>query len=222
MSVFILLSLYQVIKFYESSQTINLLLFGISAGLMIGMKYTLLLNLMMFSVLLLPKLRRVPLSALLYLVITILLCGGYWYIRNYIVFGNPVYPLLGPDAKMLQLSQTTGLLNQLYDLVIKIKLLFTKDNGIGSFHGGFGLYFWSVAIPAWIYLLVRSLKTKIDDRTSEILIWSQLFIGLAILIMMPYERLRFQARYLLFIIAIGCLAVGTIISQLNTGRIGWR
>ncbi|NIP37760.1 MAG: hypothetical protein GWM89_01600 [Candidatus Dadabacteria bacterium] len=212
-SVFIFLSLYQLVRLYESQNRVHLFLFGMSAGLMIGMKYTLFLNLFMFFILLAPLLLKRSRLEISVLLLIILSCCCYWYIRNLAYFGDPVYPLLSPEAIHLKLPKTAGFYTQLADLYTKIKLLFTTDDGIGSLHGGYGLYFWSAAVPAWIYLFIRCLKTNIQNRTTEIIIWSQLLIGIAIIILIPVDRIKFQARYFLFVIGIGSLAIGSIISH---------
>jgi hypothetical protein len=216
--VFVLLSLYTLIRFYESKETIHLYLFGISIGLMIGMKYTMLLNFLIFCILVTPQLLKIGKKEIVLFIAIIFICCGYWYFRNLIEFGNPIYPLLSPEANTINLPKADSFYNQLIYFCTKIKLLFTKDDGIGSLHGGFGLYFWGIAIPSWVYLFIRCLRINTKKRTTEIIIWSQLLIGIIILILIPLDRLKFQARYLLFIIGIGSLAIGSAISFFNNNR----
>ena len=92
-SVFFMISLFYVIRFYLTRRTGYAYLSAVSIGLLIGMKYHMLFPafiLCLFTVYYLFKTKR---TGLIFYSFLIIICSGYWYIRNALVFKNPVYPL---------------------------------------------------------------------------------------------------------------------------------
>ena len=94
-----LTSLYFILRLRASRQTGDLCLASISLGLLAGTKYLALLHAAVLGLILiavmLPILRakRMGLIHLAMAVSFLILAGGYWYLRNLFLFGNPVYPL---------------------------------------------------------------------------------------------------------------------------------
>jgi len=100
MSAALLAALYYLDRYRRKDVLSNGVLFAASFGLAIGTKFVALtfglLLLVPFAVFLLRKMIREPTAAighaLVYLVV-VLACGGFWYIRNWIATGNPLFPL---------------------------------------------------------------------------------------------------------------------------------
>lgn len=78
---------------HESGDVRFMFLAALFAGLAIGVKYQALLYVPVFSILVLRLEQRLPVLAKTALVF--LLVGSFWYVRNFIVSGNPVHPVAG-------------------------------------------------------------------------------------------------------------------------------
>lgn len=86
----------------DSSNFRWLILSGIFCGFAVGIKYTIFSLPILTCLILFWQLKndfRKLIQSLLYFVGTALLFGGIWYLRNFIVTGNPVYPFVfgGPN-----------------------------------------------------------------------------------------------------------------------------
>lgn len=97
MAVF-LAGLYFLLSFHQTKNTSWLILFACAAGLLIGSKYTVIT----YAALLVPLFLYVliknrhslkhPWRQLVFVSLIILALSGFWYARNIILTGNPVYP----------------------------------------------------------------------------------------------------------------------------------
>ena len=94
-------------------------------------------------------------------------------------------------------------------MLIPSKLfLLWKDTGLGSLHGGYGLIFWGLALPAWFYVWAKSI---IQRSRLDFWIYSLLIIGLGQLMWVSLEDYIWTARYSIFVVAIGLLALGQVL-----------
>jgi len=92
-----LASFYFVLKLRDEFKYSYAVMAGVSLGLLVGVKslalvYSLTLFLPLFLILIRNKGFR-PLGALLIVLSVVLLLGGYSYIKNFIITGNPLYPI---------------------------------------------------------------------------------------------------------------------------------
>lgn len=92
-------------RYLNSDRLYDIVMAGVAFGAAIGGHYLELIPLAVASVSLMPRLRagRAAWAHAGFFVATLIVMAGYWYIRNAIIFGNPVWPLLfghqGMDAK---------------------------------------------------------------------------------------------------------------------------
>jgi hypothetical protein len=93
LTLFVFFSFLSLALWYEKSNHVFLYLAGAFLGLAIGTKYTGLLYVPIFAILVLMRERR-P-TVLVKLALLFVLSGGYWYLRNYLISGDPVHPLAG-------------------------------------------------------------------------------------------------------------------------------
>ncbi len=56
-----------------------------------------------------------------------------------------------------------------------------------------------------------SILKKTKGRSTQLSIWSQLFVVIIIVLFLPFKTFEFQARFNLFAIGIGAIAVGSLL-----------
>lgn len=82
------------IKKLENNKLKNYLPLGISLGLLVGVKYSGLIYLLVLLLVYLKVIfKNISLKNFIRLSIPILIIGGFWYFRNYLLTGNPFYPI---------------------------------------------------------------------------------------------------------------------------------
>lgn len=144
---FMLIGVIFLIDFLNSSNHLSAYLSSIFWGLALGTKYT---SLSAFTAILpiffmvLPKIRLKGTIAMFFLV---LIFGGYWYIKNLIAYGNPLYPMFGDSSipftgnwttpiNLTNLKEILGelfpqnILLQLFILISPILVFFNKSKKI--------------------------------------------------------------------------------------------
>ena len=94
--IFLLINISFAVKFWRNGQAVHFYLAGVTGGLLIGMKYSMVLFVIGLQPLLLYPLwkgmgKRLIFYQAVYLIL-IFVFGGYWYMRNYLVFGRPFWP----------------------------------------------------------------------------------------------------------------------------------
>ncbi len=219
-SVFYITGLFLSVRFYKTQRSTYLYLCAVSIGLIMGMKYTMLLCALVLQVLIAPRLsRKKHKQTALYLLIMAIFCS-YWYLRNYLILGHPFYPF--------NLSGLENTYSSFYDLsafniitkyIAILKLFFTKDWGIGSFNGGYGIIFWGLAFPSWIYLFVKSIISKSENRLINLFMWIQIPVGFIFFLIVPIEEFFLYPRFSIFMICIGLIALGIVIEKFNKNQI---
>ena len=95
-SVFYLAALSFAVEFWQKGGKISFYLAGITGGLLIGMKYSMLFFVLGLQPLILyPLLKGIGKGCLRYgfiYLFFIFIAGGYWYGRNFLILGNPIWP----------------------------------------------------------------------------------------------------------------------------------
>ncbi len=157
-----------------------LLASSIAFGLLVGTKYTGLLFVPLFEVLLIMKIRQIiegtkywMKNFLLYFVLSNLLffaVSSPWYIINFINFGFPLYP---EPRSSSGLSIYPSALPFSFENIVKyihILLAFFKyDNIELSYHKGFGIIFWLLGLLSslsFLYLFFFAKRFPINRRRT--------------------------------------------------------
>jgi len=183
--------------FYLKGELLYLYSTAISVGLMVGMKYSMLILALPLQIFIMPRLFKIEWKKVLLYISLILLFGGYWYLRNYIELRNPMYPINVFNRNMgifAVPSKPFNIIECLIDIPWKIMYLFAKEPGIGSLHGGFGIIFWGISLPAWFFLFFRSLiYSKPKERLFPFFFWAQLVVGFIFFALVPIENLHINA-----------------------------
>ena len=93
---FMLIGLVLLIEFFLNSSSPTLYLSSIFWGLALGTKYT---SLSAFAAILPAALllifSKIKLRNFAVLLLLLTVFGGYWYIKNWVAYGNPLYPMFG-------------------------------------------------------------------------------------------------------------------------------
>lgn len=217
-ALFFLTGLYFTVVFLEERKSIHLYLAGVAIGLLCGMKYTALFLTLPLQILIMLRLRadRRPGGIRFYAII--LLLGGWWYVRNAVVLGAPFYPLnpFAPGLHWISGSREGGILRDVFlNAGNWIRNYPQEDIGIGSLDGGFGLVFWGLAFPSWLYLAGYSIVRFRVTAWTRLLVLMQLPIGF--LMLLPASRLDipFVNRLAMFVIPIGLLAFGSVLTIID-------
>ncbi len=219
-AVVFLMALYFSAMFFKTKREVHLYLAALSIGFLTGTKYTMVIPAAFLQIFILPVLWKEKKTKSFFLYLFLLfLAGGYWYIRNYIVFDNPIFPVNLTQNNFGVMGgievEKFNFLEKLIDIPFAFAGLFLFDLGLGSFHGGFGIAFWGIAFPAWLYFLYKSFNAPSRERFFLLCFWGTMLLGFGLLFLVPLQLLYLDVRYSLFMVGIGVLAIGKLLTTLK-------
>jgi hypothetical protein len=185
---------------------------GIALGLLLAVKYTVLLSL---PILLLMLGRGWNWKRIGIVVLCAIVLAGPWYVRNWILVGNPLYPT---DVKLGGWRIFRGMID-----VHRSDLLSTPGGVWRVFTGGYygtTLIMAAVMITGWLGGLASAL---VQRRWRERLVMTSLFgpvLGIALFAgVAPYGEMRFAYPSLVLVLASAGLALGAlpVMAQIGLG-----
>ncbi len=145
----------------------------------------------------------------IYFIIPAFLIGGYWYIKNWILYGNPVYPI---EVSFFNITLFKGLFEGIIDptpaVIDRLTLLNrpfyvwlerVKYYLYDSRLSGFG--------PVWFILLLPSIATALF-YTLKRKRYNFLFISTILIITFIIHPRNWYTRYVIFILGLGSLSFG--------------
>lgn len=142
---------------------------GVISGMLMGSKYlgplyTLIALLFLWK-------REIKITAISFItfITPVMLFGGFWYIRNYLVMGNPLYPI-----SILGLS---GVKNWALELPVGQAFLKFPISMMTALTSEFGLW-WTMCVVVGCYILLRLLRRPPIRRIPRNDIWKLVIIGL--------------------------------------------
>jgi hypothetical protein len=209
-SFFLLLSLNFALRFYRDRRLSDLYLTGLATGLMCGMKYTGIPLALPLQLLIFPSLGKGRWRHVLGYAAVILFAGGWWYLRNTVVLGDPFFPtkvLVDMPRAIRGTQGGSALQNVLYNFPYWFSRYPLSDAGIGNYDGGFGLVFWGMGFPAWLYVTARSLFAVRKGRLARFVVLAYLPVGFLLLLMNPPQWIDYNGRFGMFVVVIGLLAL---------------
>ncbi len=216
-SLFLLLSLYFALLYHEHRRPGDLFLAGLTIGLMCGMKYTAPFLALPLQLLILTALPKGKWRHALGYVSVIVLAGGWWYLRNAVMLGEPLYPMhfQSPVPDGLVNARGGSVLQNIgYNLpywLVRYPLL---DSGVGTYDGGFGLVFWGMCFSSWIYATFRSTFTFRRPDIPKLVVLAYLPSGFLLLLAFPPRVVDFNGRLAMFVVAIGLFAFGEVLQRM--------
>ncbi|MBI4843041.1 MAG: hypothetical protein HY809_01785 [Nitrospirae bacterium] len=153
----------------------------------------------------------------IYFYLPMLLLGSYWYIKNAVLYGNPVYPM---EITVFNRTLLKGLYKGMIDPAPS--LIENSSSVISLFYvwmerveyylydsrlSGFGPLWFILFLPSLAYAVFYSIVKKRFD-------W--LFItALLIAVFIAHPR-NWNTRYVIFIVALGALSFGFVLDRLGS------
>ncbi len=197
----------------------NAILFGVSIGLFVGVKF----NNLIWLAALLPfalyvlytraKLNKYALSRVLMpsglIILMIILFGGYMYIKNYFFTGNPMFPV------ELKISDKTIFKGILDSSAFKTQMYSNDSRDLFRlFKEGLGLQFFFLIFPGTFAFLgfYKYLKTKVFPLKEHMLLFAT---PLIMLILFKIFIGVYVARYLFVYLSLGLITAVILAAKLS-------
>jgi hypothetical protein len=152
----------------------------------------------------------------LYFCVPVLLTGGFWYIRNWIVHGNPVYYI---DVSLFGMNVFKGMKSDWVESapeVIASLNYFTSMLHVwlekveyymyDSRLSGFGPIWFIIFLPAILFSLIRAVVQKH---------YGFLFISSILLITFIIHPRNWTTRYVMFIVGFGSISFGLVFEHFH-------
>jgi hypothetical protein len=229
--------LYAVVRFWETGAMFHLIIAGIASGFGLGVKYNMLVAVFAVQPIIVARLwRDRHLSAAIrnysyYLIFSLPLCI-FWYVRNFLKTGYPLYPyrldlsglhvvdwaisVNAPGNDSFTPPPNSALTDFLHDPVSFSLSYMFQDPGLGSFHGGLGAIFWGLGVPAMAYCLYKAVRAATRSDFFPALFWGQVPLTFFVyFLQISSSRLQFNQRLILVVVGFGLLALGIVLKKLR-------
>jgi len=210
---------------FSGNRKVPVLLSGLAAGILLGSKPTGPLFIAVMAAVIAGReaVRHFRRSAayssgnglrsyLLWFMTPVLLAGGYWYFRNWLLYGNPVYYM---DVSVFNVTLLKGLKSDWVEPAPEIidKLTYTgrllhvwlERTGYYMYDSrlsGFGPLWFILFLPAVLFSLVYAVMRKRYDF---------LFISMMLIVTFIVHPRNWTTRYVIFIVAQGALSFGLVL-----------
>ncbi|MEO0210634.1 MAG: hypothetical protein ABIN66_02120 [candidate division WOR-3 bacterium] len=186
----------------------RLILALIALSALAGVKYTGLVFYIIFTLILIILGFKKRNALALITTIGLSLCLWLpWYIRNWIVLGNPAFDMcikLGPWV-IFQGKVSPYAYGYQYLATINQVIVFPfRDIGLGTYEGGSGPLFWLVGLPL---ALLFMLKDAVKMDWPSVFVWAQAPLFLCLFATIPGYIHPGELRLIMPLLAIGFLAL---------------
>ena len=149
---------------------------------------------------------------LVYFIVPAALMGGYWYIKNWVLYGNPVYPF---KVSFLNTTLFRGLYegiieplpSVLNDISRLIRPFYVWREKVeyylyDSRLGGFGPIWFILFLPSSVFSFVYAVRNKK---------YNFLFVSTILVVTFLIYPMNWNTRYVIFIVGLGALSFGLVI-----------
>ncbi|MBI5674895.1 MAG: hypothetical protein HZC48_03550 [Nitrospirae bacterium] len=141
-----------------------------------------------------------------------ILFGSYWYIKNWVLYGNPVYPM---EIAIADITIFKGLYGGIIDPSPEVlnnlsplkKLLYVWEERVkyylyDSRFSGFGPLWFILFLPGILFSTLLTIKRKEHNF---------LFIGIILIVTFILYPRNWNTRYVIFIVGLGAISFGMIL-----------
>ncbi|MBI4653458.1 MAG: hypothetical protein HY752_00425 [Nitrospirae bacterium] len=145
-----------------------------------------------------------------YFIVPVFLTGGYWYMKNWVIYNNPLYPI---DISYLNIivfkGQFKGIIEPVHDVISNLsplgKLFYVWMERVeyylyDSRLSGFG--------PIWFILFLPSIVTAFFYAVKR---KGFLFVSLILIVTFLIYPRSWNTRYVIFIIGLGAVSFGLML-----------
>ena len=199
---------------------------GLTTGLLLGSKYqSILFAAFLAGIALIAVHRRGlrgarRLRAAALFAIPAAIAGLYWYLRNWLMFSNPFFPLpvsiFGITLFPGNWKQGASVWSAVLGSPIQLLRIAAWDPGLRTFNGGFGFVFWGLGLASWLRLVVQRITAGPRPRpwlSAPFLVLGLIPVGLFSLGLAPYDDLGYTPRYVLSIGGIAFVALALAVEE---------
>ncbi len=213
----------------------SLLLSGLAAGILLGSKPTgpLFIVVLIGAILIQECIKHFKLlnitdavkgyflkeglkAYLTFFIVPVFLIGGYWYVRNWLFYGNPVYYM---DVSIFNITLFKGLkkdwvepapeimnsltyITRLFHVWLEKVEYYVYDSRLS----GFGPLWFILFLPSIVFSFVYAALKKKS---------SFLFISMILVVAFLVHPRNWTTRYVIFIVGLGALSFGLAIDYFN-------
>ena len=219
-TVYTVMAVFFILQYHERRERSNLYLSSLALGVLAGIKYSYLLVVGYLGLVLLVLAWRRPWRDKLLAGLLFLLTGGYWYFHNWLIYGNPLFPLDFIDRSFGVFHQGIGDPLPLGGLLNSVGQNFwamiSGDLMGRDLHGGFGV---AVQVLGWLSAGVMLWRAGRSRRAREqYIVFGLLPLAWLILGLLSPKLLRYDARLILFAMPVLCYSIGGVLQQLAKWR----
>ena len=153
---------------------------------------------------------------IIYFIVPVFLIGGYWYVKNWFLYNNPVHPMeisifnvtlfkglyKGIIDPMPEVLSDLSALGRLFHVWMERVRYYLYDSRLG----GFGPIWFILFLPCLLFSLVYAAREKK---------YNFLFISAIIIVTFLIHPRNWNTRYVIFIVGLGALSFGLVLEYFH-------
>jgi len=225
-------AIYFLQEFWKTKSKSDILLFGISIGLFVGTKYLgvpyigpLILGAIIVALIKFKKNKKKIIPITLISASAAFLTGGFWYVRNWIDSGNPIFPV---EVKILGFELFQGYHN-ITDRLLSYSLLENVHSidAFKSFLHGFYLMVGAQSVLLLVgFVLLAGIAIFALIKKNKKTFLTSLILGLSSIFYFyfywksPYSHINLipNVRYAMMFLIVACITASYVVQKIKPLR----